>query len=362
MRRPRIVFAATVMLAVLLAGTPALTAAQRSAGCGKAAPGVPGQSIELSYEHAALSRSYRLHLPPDYDSNRQTPLVLSIHGYTGSAKNSDGSWTGLSKHADENGYIVVYPQSTSFRAEVGGQSTKITSWNDLACSARLEPERMGPLGLVCAEDATRYPCPPECESCGPCNWCSCYDDVGAIEQLLDQLEDTLCLDRDQTYALGYSNGGMFVHRLGCALPERFAAVAPMHGYLARGFSCSPPDTTAGPALLLFGGTLDRTVPFDGTPASDGFYYTSMSDVATSWAAHHQCSANPGAMNVPFANETNELSCYEHQNCGSGSQVIGCTWKGAHDWPRTGESEWGNDLLWSFFSREGARRTNQAKPP
>jgi poly(3-hydroxybutyrate) depolymerase len=35
-----------------------------------------------------------------------------------------------------------------------------------------------------------------------------------------------------------SGGGMFVHRLGCEMPERFAAIALVVETLALGFKCA----------------------------------------------------------------------------------------------------------------------------
>ena len=60
-----------------------------------------------------------------------------------------------------------------------------------------------------------------------------------VAALLDELEASLCVDLDRVFATGISNGGMFVHRLGCDLPDRFAAIAPVAGTIAKGFNCAP---------------------------------------------------------------------------------------------------------------------------
>ncbi len=302
--------------------------------------------------HDGLERSYRLHLPPDYSTERPAQLVLSIHGYTGSARFSELEWTGMSEHADRTSTIVVYPQSTSFavtgNAASGGASPsfEVTSWNDLACSASPGPE-----GPTCAEDADPYPCPPECGSCGPCNWCSCHDDVGAIRALLDALEDRLCIDTDRVFVVGFSNGGMFTQRLGCALAERLTAVAPLAGTLARGFSCSPEGEPV--SLLLLSGTADRTVPLDGSRSSDGYFYTPNEDVASQWASSQQCDPDATPVSTSW-DGVGDLECVEHTNCANGSRVMNCSWNGRHDWPRVGDLSdpearpFGNELLWWFF--------------
>jgi len=316
----------------------------------------PGLSVDLGLTHDGLERSYRLHLPAGHDGSAPAPLWLHVHGYTGSAEHSDG-WTGLAELADREGIVLVFPQSTSFEAPLGrrpaGRPAAITSWNDLACSAPLRPENP-----ACREGASPYPCPPECGACGPCNWCSCHDDVGYISALIDHLEANLCLDVDRVYASGYSNGGMFVHRLGCALGDRLAAVAPMHGYLARGFNCTA--GADGPAMILIGGTADRTVPIDGTYASDGYIYTSQEAVAERWAAANACSEDPAPVETPWDGRR-ALICVESAGCVRGTAVRSCSWDGAHVWPRDAAGNFGAELLWSFF-RDVSRDANRETAP
>ncbi|MEM6705985.1 MAG: hypothetical protein AAF690_24935 [Acidobacteriota bacterium] len=316
-----------------------------SAGCGRTTGGSSSALQTLLY--GGLERQYRVHLPPAFDGSTPRPLLLSFHGYTGSAEFSELQWTGLSEHADEEGYVVVYPQSTGFEAELSGRNTLVTSWNDLACNAS-----PGPAGPTCSADADPYPCPPECGECGPCNWCSCHDDVGFVAALLDHLESTLCLDKNRLRAVGFSNGGMFVQRLGCALGDRLQGVAPWGGTLAKGFSCAP--EAGGTSLLLLSGTEDRTVPLDGSRADDGYFYTPNADVAKEWASTQGCSATATPVDTPWSG-TAALACVEHRDCRNGSAVMSCQWKAAHDWPKLedgveGTTDFGNRLLWWFFER------------
>ncbi len=344
--------ATTSALLAILCAAGALAAADSpgcSAAAGSLATAAPGTSVDLELAHGGLVRGYRLHLPAGYGGASPAPLWLHVHGYTGSARQSDG-WTGLSELSDREGFVLVFPQGTSFEAPLGdgggGRSTTISSWNDLACSAPLQPD-----APACREDADTYPCPPECGTCGPCNWCSCHDDLGFIAALIDHLSAELCLDMDRIFASGYSNGGMFVHRLGCALGDRLAAVAPMHGYLARGFNCTA--EAPGPSLLLVGGTSDRTVPIDGAHAADGYVYTSQREVAEGWAEAQSCSVEPAAVETPWDGRS-ALSCVEYPGCAAGRAVRSCSWNGAHVWPRDDAGNFGGELIWRFF-RESAER-------
>ena len=46
--------------------------------------------------------------------------------------------------------------------------------------------------------------------CHPCDWATCYDDVGFIRSLLTRLGEQYCVDLDRVYAYGCSNGGLMV--------------------------------------------------------------------------------------------------------------------------------------------------------
>ncbi len=322
---------------------PTAVPGSRSAGCGTPPPVIAGETSVRLLRAGELDRDYRLHLPVGYSPDVATPVVLSFHGYTGSAASSELEVTGLSEHADEHGYVVVYPQSTSFSAG----DDRITSWNDLSCN--------GPPGLegpICAQDAVEYTCPPECGDCGDCGWCSCHDDLAFVDALLDELEASLCVDLDRIYATGFSNGAMFVQRLGCERAERFAAVAPVHGTLARGFPCAP---DAPVAIMEIAGRNDRAVPADGSRSVDGYYYTPVAEVIDAWAgaASQDCDAVAVPYETPEAG-AQELRCFERADCKSDVEVVSCSWDGEHVWPRSEEhGAFGNRLLWQFFRRNAA---------
>ena len=323
------------------AGLAAETSEQPSGGCGTQPPAPLGESKTLSMSVGEHLREYRVHLPPTYDSQRPSPLVLDFHGYGATAESTE-KYSGLSEDADEHRYVVVYPQSTGFVVDSG---ELVTSWNDLAGNASPGPE-----GPICAEAAFKYPHPPECGEPRRCNWASCHDDVGFIEQLLDRLETTLCVDLNRVYATGMSNGGMFVHRLGCSMPNRFAAIAPVGGTLARGFNCAPSPATPLSMMNVYG-SRDDYVSQKGVESSDGYYYTAARDVIAKWASSESQDCDSDTTPYPTsADGKRELVCIQHDNCSTGAEVINCTWNGAHDWPETKSDPFGNDIIWQFFSK------------
>jgi len=314
-----------------------------SKGCGGQPHLEPGESAVQTIQVGELRREYRLHIPSGYDAAKPFPLVLAFHGYTTTADQFENKYTSFSRHSDEHGYVVAYPQATSF--EFGG--TTITSWNDLACNASPGPE-----GPICTDTAFDYPTPPECGEPSECDWCSCYDDIGFVTALLDEIEKTLCIDLDRVYAHGMSNGAMFVHRLACEMPSRFAAIAPVGGTLAEGFNCAP-----GPSpkisMINIHGIRDTTVPFDGTPASDGFLYTPTAQVLAMWAG--EGSQKCASETTPYPTSRDGVAafrCVQHADCATGAEVVDCGWDGGHDWPHEGDDQYSVDVIWEFFEKNG----------
>lgn len=274
-------------------------------------------------QHDGIEREYFVHVPDS--ASPGAPLVVAIHGYTSTATGFAAAHN-LNPHADENNYIIVYPQGSHFAIDTpGGTGYRVTSWNDLA--ANLEPTPGGP---HCIDDSTQYPCPPECGACGRCAWTSCYDDVGFIAKMLDEVTAEFETDPARTYLLGVSNGGMLALRLGCNLSERFAAVAPIIGQLAPGYACGPANDV--PLLHLFGGK-DNTVRFDGKPGGDGFVYTTAEKTAKVWADTLACDVGPATWENDYS-RTLGVSCAAFTQCRSeGHEVVSCLDPdGGHDWP------------------------------
>ena len=57
-------------------------------------------------------RTYRIHIPPSYNEMNPMPLVISVHGFTSNSMANE-IMTGLSEKADEEGFIVVYPNGAT---------------------------------------------------------------------------------------------------------------------------------------------------------------------------------------------------------------------------------------------------------
>ena len=148
--------------------------------------------------------------------------------------------------------------------------------------------------------------------------------------------------------------GMFVHRLGCAMPQRFAAIAPVGGTLARGFNCAPEVPLA---MMNIYGRADLYVSQRGDMSSDGYYYEGAEAVMKKWAGAQQCEADTSAYETSRDGALG-LACIEHANCANGVEVVHCAWDGPHEWPQAEGLPVGNDIIWEFFSKHSRSQASE----
>ena len=329
------------------------------------------EMIRQTVDHDGVEREFFVHVPGD--AAGELPVVLAIHGYTSTATGFQFAHD-LNRHADQHGYIVVYPQGSHFQASnEQGESFRITTWNPFG-AAKPEPNA----GPQCAADAAEHSCPPECGECGRCWWASCYDDVGFIDKVLDSVASEYEMDSARVYALGVSSGGHMLYRLACSRSGRFAAVAPIISQMPAGYACVP--STELPMIHLFGG-LDETIRPDGTAGKDdGYIYESAARTAAIWSEALECQHGPAPWQNAYS-ESAGLVCTAYSDCsGEDNEVVSCLDPdGAHNWPEqelrgswatcvtgvqvesmpgqplcppaTGDRvHKGMDLVWDFFGR------------
>src|SRR5579884_1483085 len=104
-----------------------------SAGCGIASAVAIGTSAEQTLKSGNQTRTYRLHVPTGYNPTLMTPLVLNVHGDDSTDVQFEG-YTGMSQTADQDGFLVVYPQGlpgTAVQAGWGGVGQGQPQVNDV---------------------------------------------------------------------------------------------------------------------------------------------------------------------------------------------------------------------------------------
>jgi len=169
----------------------------------------PGKQIEQSLDLGdGGSIEYLLYLPADYDASKPHPFMLFLHG----------------------------------RGESNGPLSMVKIW--------------GPPRLV--EKGRKLPyiiASPQCPK-NPSRWSDDTQQANLVA-LIAHLEKTLSIDETRMYLTGLSMGGYGSWTLATAMPDKFAAVAPVCGKGDPTQAAKLKDTP----VWAWHGTEDKAVPF-----------------------------------------------------------------------------------------------------
>ena len=267
------------------------------------ARGAASGTAEHTIEWAGSTRTYLLHLPAKYDGRRPLPLVMVLHGATQSPESAE-KMSAMSTKGDQESFIAVYPKGTG----------RLPTWNSGACCAYAMENHI--------------------------------DDVGFLRALIEKLERENAVDPRRVYVTGISNGAMMSYRLACELSEKVAAISPVEG--SQDIACTPSSPVS---VLVFHGTADRLVPFDGgsTPYQMGSKRSDTPVLTTVafWVKENGCAA------APKHEETSEVKVDMYSGCRNGTAVqLYAIQGGHHIWPGlaiSGNHVPASDLMWTFFS-------------
>jgi polyhydroxybutyrate depolymerase len=279
---------------------------------GPAEPGWSARTVVSS----GLERCYHLYVPRGYDPSEPVPIVLSLHGFL-SNPNSHGQISLWHKLADREGFLVVYPEGTSF------------------------PQRWNAQG----------------------NWSAAsIDDVQFFRDTISDVSSVAAVDRSRVYANGFSNGGGMTARIACEAAEEVAAIGTVAGAVVDMESCS---LSRPVPLMAFHGTDDPIVPYEGgllrgEALQQGAGLTGAppallgaEDWVATWAERNGCE--PTAQDLPPQGDVRGV---HYAECDDDAEVIfhtivggGHTWPGGTPIPIVGETSRdinATEEMWKFF--------------
>jgi polyhydroxybutyrate depolymerase len=262
-------------------------------------------------------RCYHLYVPPGYDPARPAPVVLSLHGFL-SNPDSQAWISGWHELADREGFLVAYPQGTSWPQR----------WN---------------AGVTWGTGAV--------------------DDVQFLLDLIDDLSAVAAVDRSRVYVNGFSNGGGMSVLVACKAADRVAAIGSVAGAVVNLLlDCTPSRSVP---VLAFHGTADPIVPYEGgdmhgRPLREAaeltkapIYFVGVEEWVAAWAAGNGCDPTPEA--VPSRGDVRGA---RYTGCDQDAGVIlyaihggGHTWPGGAPIPVVGKTSRDIDAteeLWRFF--------------
>jgi len=332
-----------------------------------------GEYTRKTLTFGGVEREYFVFTPSRLKRDEPLPLVVGLHGYMGTATGFEQETSGgMNRHAEQAGYIAVYPQGTHFFDERTDPPSFVSAWNDIETNRNPGPNERP----ICRNPDHGYPCAEECGSCGDCGWTSCSDDMGFIAEVIETVSRDYPVDTSRRYVVGLSNGGAMAHRFLCLRPDLLAAGISVSGSIPRDRSCRPLSPVS---FLQVYGDADQTTPIDGRATLDGFYYEEPSRSMALWADALGCATPLVEAELSVA-RANGLICTARKQCQGpeGTEVLSCLVPGGgHAWPghspdagycrgeiqresipgysdchdqRGRASEWGIPALWEFLSR------------
>ena len=259
------------------------------------------QTITDSLIHNNIYRSYILYVPASYNPNNSVPLVLNLHGRTGTSWGQ--MWYGdFRSIADTANFIIVHPQGLL-------DNTGVTHWN---------------YGQTTV------------------------DDIGFLNLLYTHLLANYNIDINKVYSAGMSNGGAMSYRLACDMSDKIAAIASVTGAMTtyQHLSCSPAHPTP---VLEIHGTNDLIVPF-----------SSMIPGLDYWRNYNNCNVLADTVIIPDIVST-DFSTVEHIVYNNGDNGVTTELfkviNGEHSWPgsafASGVTNYDINAsieIWKFFSR------------
>ena len=250
---------------------------------------MPGQRT-LTMPFGGATRSYILHVPPQYDGKVRMPLVVDMHGLgqTAAGQPSQGGWN---RKADAVGIVMIYPQGLN------------NSWNGGPC-------------------------------CGPSQTAN-VDDAGFLKAVVAKTAQEGCIDVKRVYATGLSNGGVMSHYLGCVAADVFAAVAPVSAG-NRVTACAPSRPIT---VVNVRARNDAGVVYNGNAT----WPSAMADFEK-WSTLNGCTGTPTM--------SHGVICQTRTQCTAGVEVTLCSINGGHVLYSAAIADMAAvpDVAWEAFAR------------
>jgi polyhydroxybutyrate depolymerase len=283
------------------AGAPDADAGTEDAGTDLPGPTCPGRTGAAGLEQRSvvvdgLTRTFLVYVPSHLDPEEPATVVFVHHGFTMSGEVMR-TLTWLSEVADEEGFVVAFPDGGGF-----------FPWH----------VGTGVCGAGAAANGTT-------------------DDIAFVEAMIEDIDARHCVAKDEVFVTGFSMGGYFSNHIACERPDLVRAIAPHSGGTYAG------DCAGGPTpVMIVHGTADGLIAVDCGVEARGH-----------WVERNGCSSQFDVVPILGGH------CEQHRDCPDGGQVTLCLLDGmAHGWSG-GEGFYGGGtqyedaswLIWSFFSEQ-----------
>ncbi len=247
-----------------------------------------GQTKDINITVGGANRFMKVHFPPNLKDN--APLVISMHGVNQSAEYqmNNTNWNNL---ADQNGFIVVFPQGEGLWWDVSGDK-----------------------------------------------------DVNFVKYIINYMSKNYKINKNRVYATGFSLGAMMTYHLITKTAGTFAAYGPVSGVC---FDNRNITASRHVPLIHHHGSADDVFKFGGDPGHMAGGYPSITEYVTKWAAWNGCDTSKPVVKQ-IGGDTKTI----WTNREEGIQTVYNVINGAGHWHS--DSQWGGinttNELWAFFKR------------
>jgi len=305
-------FKAMNLVSILGIGLLTISAGQApSSGIASLPMCAPGRYVDR-FQCGGLTRSYIMRVPPNYNGQKRLPLVLVLHGLTGTATNAE-TYTRMGELSESKGFVMVAPD--------GLGNDGMHGWN------------AGFFNLTGTK----------------------VDDVAFLDQLITRVEKQIGIDTDRVYVVGHSNGAFMTHLLAARLSSKIAAIGAVSGTIGvpgAGEGNRIPPPLAPVSVMIIHGKRDPMVQYDSGSTALLHGYSAAAS-AKYWAKADGCNLTPSVVETQGGNVVTET----YSGGSHGTEVVLVSiGNGVHDWPggvtKYGvESKTGVDaatLLWHFL--------------
>jgi len=278
-----------------------------SAGCSN---GGSISSGRINIVVDGVSRSFLLYVPSSAGSSPKA-LVLNFHGNPSDAATQQ-AYTQMDTTAEKHGFFVAYPDGIN------------TAFNAGACCA----------------GATA-------------------DDLAFSRKVVDEVASKACINLDQVFATGWSNGAYMAYFLACKAADMVSAIAPVGGLI--GVDPVNDCTPSRPVRVLHMHEVkDGDVDYCGKLRVE---FMGAQALVREFAAKQGCS---GSGDTGISYQKGEVTCRSQKGCPGGRNATLCTIDrcfASHSWPGA-ESNLqsedgtkdidGNEEIWQFFAGNTAQ--------
>jgi polyhydroxybutyrate depolymerase len=224
------------------------------------APAVGTSAMVMDDPSSATLRQYLIHPPSAGVSQSAVPLVVVLHG-AGSDPGEIEASSGFSALADQERFVVVYPEATG--------TGEGRSWNAGFCCGRQAEEGV--------------------------------DDVGFVLRVVDHVAERVPVDRERVYLVGYAEGGMLAYRVASERTGELAALAVVAGAMGVRVPGEEEPRMVPPArfplpVMIMHSLGDESIHYWERDAGQGPVYVDVVKAVERWVVSNVCGFMPKIRN------------------------------------------------------------------